>query len=266
MEKELRWEKQWIPEHLSAVGNEPWDTVWDRLPDGFRPETVPAGTVFYQQGDPAREVIFLQTGQIRVECIHSSGKKRVLCLLFEGIPVGEDECLFGGPREYRAVAATACQIFRIPAEVFKRRAEASPALALKLFQISARKSQVLGRMLIRDSFLSVRGRVIQFLLSVSEPYGTPEGGGPPHYPADPPGGGRFSGHLPGGGVPVLSKPEPGGPAEKDAPALSAPRPCRPGGPAPYIIWLRPQANRLRPEPCCRLCPPRSIYANSPVER
>ena len=92
-----------------------------------------------------------------MECIHSSGKKRVLCLLFEGIPVGEDECLFGGPREYRAVAATACQIFRIPAEVFKRRAEASPALALKLFQISARKSQVLGRMLIRDSFLSVRG-------------------------------------------------------------------------------------------------------------
>lgn len=87
MEKELRWEKQWIPEHLSAVGNEPWDTVWDRLTDGFRPETVPAGTVFYQQGDPAREVIFLQTGQIRVECIHSSGKKRVLCLLFEGIPV-----------------------------------------------------------------------------------------------------------------------------------------------------------------------------------
>ena len=86
MEKELRWEKQWIPEHLSAVGNEPWDTVWDRLTDGFRPETVPAGTVFYQQGDPAREVIFLQTGQIRVECIHSSGKKRVLCLLFEGKP------------------------------------------------------------------------------------------------------------------------------------------------------------------------------------
>ena len=177
MEKELRWEKQWIPEHLSAVGNEPWDTVWDRLTDGFRPETVPAGTVFYQQGDPAREVIFLQTGQIRVECIHSSGKKRVLCLLFEGIPVGEDECLFGGPREYRAVAVTACQIFRIPAEVVKRRAEASPALALKLFQISARKSQVLGRMLIRDSFLSVRGRVIQFLLSVSEPYGTEEGAG-----------------------------------------------------------------------------------------
>ena len=153
MEKELRWEKQWIPEHLSAVGNEPWDTVWDRLTDGFRPETVPAGTVFYQQGDPAREVIFLQTGQ------------------------GEDECLCVGPREYRAVAVTACQIFRIPAEVFKRRAEASPALALKLFQISARKSQVLGRMLIRDSFLSVRGRVIQFLLSVSEPYGTEEGAG-----------------------------------------------------------------------------------------
>ena len=115
MEKELRWEKQWIPEHLSAVGNEPWDTVWDRLTDGFRPETVPAGTVFYQQGDPAREVIFLQTGQIRVECIHSSGKKRVLCLLLREFPWERTSACSGGPREYRAVAVTACQIFRIPA-------------------------------------------------------------------------------------------------------------------------------------------------------
>lgn len=65
-------------EHLSAVGNEPWDTVWDRLTDGFRPETVPAGTVFYQQGDPAREVIFLQTGQIRVECSTAAGKAGAL--------------------------------------------------------------------------------------------------------------------------------------------------------------------------------------------
>ena len=55
MEKELRWEKQWIPEHLSAVGNEPWDTVWDRLTDGFRPETVPAGTVSISRATrPAR--------------------------------------------------------------------------------------------------------------------------------------------------------------------------------------------------------------------
>ena len=84
MEKELRWEKQWIPEHLSAVGNEPWDTVWDRLTDGFRPETVPAGTVFYQQGDPARQVIFLQTGPSQSLRVRFSASRR--------------RCSNGGPR------------------------------------------------------------------------------------------------------------------------------------------------------------------------
>ena len=85
VEQETAWEKQWMPQHLSSLGNEPWDAVWDRLTDGFCRETVPAGTVFYQQGDPADEVLYLQSGQVRVE--------------------------------------------------------ASPALALKLFQVSARKSR-----------------------------------------------------------------------------------------------------------------------------
>ena len=150
MEENAVWEKQWTPRYLPSLGDEPWDAVWDRLTQGFRRETVPAGTVLYQQGDPADEVLYLQSGQVRLECVHSGGKRRVLCLLFDGIPVGEDECIYGGVREFRAVAATRCQVFRIPAEVFKRRAETSPALALKLFQVSARKSQVLSRLLVRD--------------------------------------------------------------------------------------------------------------------
>lgn len=160
-----------MPQHLSSLGDEPWDTVWDRLTDGFRREAVQAGTVFYQQGDPADEVLYLQSGQVRVECVHSDGKKRALYLLFDGIVVGEDECIYGGVREFRAVAATECQVFRIPAEVFKQRVETSAALALKLFQVSARKSQVLSRLLVRDSFLSARGRIVQFLLSVAERHG-----------------------------------------------------------------------------------------------
>ena len=174
VEENAVWEKQWTPRYLPSLGDEPWDAVWDRLTQGFRRETVPAGTVLYQQGDPADEVLYLQSGQVRLECVHSGGKRRVLCLLFDGIPVGEDECIYGGVREFWAVAATRCQVFRIPAEVFKRRAETSPALALKLFQVSARKSQVLSRVLVRDSFLSVQGRVIQFLLSLAERNGVQE--------------------------------------------------------------------------------------------
>ena len=64
MEQETAWEKQWMPQHLSSLGNEPWDAVWDRLTDGFCRETVPAGTVFYQQGDPADEVLSVLTREL----------------------------------------------------------------------------------------------------------------------------------------------------------------------------------------------------------
>lgn len=171
------WEKQWTPQHLPALGNTLWGTVWDELTAGFCPEDVPAGTVLYQQGDPAVEMLYLQCGQVRVECVHSSGKKRTVYLLFDGITVGEAECLYGGVREFCSVAATECRIFRIPMEEFKQRVERSPALALKLFQVAARKSQVLSRMLIRDSFLSARGRVIQFLLTISQRYSVKEADG-----------------------------------------------------------------------------------------
>ena len=177
MEENAVWEKQWTPRYLPSLGDEPWDAVWGRLTEGFRLEIVPAGTVLYQQGDPADEVLYLQSGQVQLECVHSGGKRRVLCLLFDGIPVGEDECIYNSVREFRAVTATECQVFRIPAEVFKQRVETSPALALKLFQVSARKSQVLSRMLVRDSFLSARGRVIQLLLSLAERYGAVGTGG-----------------------------------------------------------------------------------------
>lgn len=178
MEQEALWEKRWTPRELPTLESEPWDAVWDGLTAGLHAETVPPGTVFYQQGDPACEVIYLQAGQAQVECIHSSGKKRVLFLLFDGITLGEAECLFGGGvREFCAVAVTQCRLFRIPAETFKRRVEHSPGLALKLFQVSTRKSQALSRTLVRDTFLSVRGRVTQFLLSVAERYGVPDGGG-----------------------------------------------------------------------------------------
>ena len=201
-----------------------------------------------------------------MECIHSGGKKRVLCLLFEGIPVGEDKCLFGGPREYRAVAVTACQIFRIPAEVFKRRAEASPALALKLFRIFRPEEPGAWPHADPRQLVSVRGRVIQFLLSVSEPYGTEEGAGgrltirlTRQEVAD------FIGHLPGGGVECFQSLSREGLLKKTRQHYPIPTvpPWRPSS----IHNMAPAAGKTPAAGAMlRLCPPRSIYANSPVER
>ncbi len=173
---EKRWEKRWRPE-TGGLDSAAWESVWDELTGGHPKRTVPRGTVLYEQGDPADTVIFLHCGQVQMECCHSSGKKRVAYTLFDGLPVGEEECMFGGPREFRAVCNTECQISSIPAEEFRRRVEQSHALAIKLFQMSARKTQVLCRLLVRDSFLDVGERAASFLIGRAKYYGRPEDGG-----------------------------------------------------------------------------------------
>lgn len=173
---EERWEKQWRPT-ICGRDSEAWDTVWGELTDGFPEVNVPAGTVLYEQGDPADEVIFLHHGTVWVESCHKNGKKRVIYALFNGLTVGEEECMFGGDREFRAVCNTECRISRIPAEEFRRRVEGSHALAVKLLQASARKGQVLCNLLTRDSFLDVEERIARFLVSQAEYYGEPENGG-----------------------------------------------------------------------------------------
>lgn len=173
---EERWEKRWRPV-ACGLDNREWDTVWEEL-TGDRPAvSVSRGTVLYEQGDSADDVIFLHRGQVQLECCHKNGKKRVVYQLFDGITVGEDECMFGDVREFRAVCSTECQISRIPAEEFRRSVERSHALALKLFQVAARKGQVLRSLLARDSFLDVEERVARFLMSQAEYYGQPEDGG-----------------------------------------------------------------------------------------
>lgn len=172
----MRWEKRWTP---ASCGQDPtrWESVWEELTHGYPAEAVPKGTVLYEQGDLPTELIFLHHGQAQVESCHSDGKKRVVYMLFDGLPVGETECIFGTVREFRAVCLTECWISRVPTEEFRRRVERSHALAVKLLQVLARKSQVLSRSLIRDSFLPVDARMARFLLSRAEYYGKPEAGG-----------------------------------------------------------------------------------------
>lgn len=173
---QIRWEKQWRPTARDLDG-ETWDRVWEELTAGYATYAVPRGTVLYEQGGPADGVVFLHRGQVQLECCDSSGKKRVVYALFDGLTVGEDECMFGGPRAFRAVCNTPCQITRIPAAEFRRRVEHSHALALKLFQLAARRAQMLSQLLVRDSFLDAGKRVARFLVSQAEYYGRPEDGG-----------------------------------------------------------------------------------------
>ncbi|MFQ8759161.1 MAG: Crp/Fnr family transcriptional regulator [Intestinimonas sp.] len=126
----------------------PWLTArgmdWGGLTEGLHPETLPRGTALYQQGAPSDEMFLILEGRVLLECCHASGKKRAIYIVSAGMTIGEAGAMFGGSHDFRAVTVTQCRLFRIPAPVFRRRVEASPALALQVFQVEARKGRGAG--------------------------------------------------------------------------------------------------------------------------
>lgn len=150
---------------------------WSALTAGLSPEILPKGGILYQQGSPSDEMFLIVEGRVRLECCHSNGKNRAIYIVSNGVTMGEAGAMFGGTHDFQAVAVSRCTLYRISAPLFRRRAEASPALAIQVLQIAARKGQILATLLTQDSFLGVQARMSGTLLRLAGQYGAPRSGG-----------------------------------------------------------------------------------------
>lgn len=159
----------------------PWMTAsgmdWSALTAGLSPEILPKGGMLYRQGSASSEMFLIVEGRVRLECCHSNGKNRAIYIVSDGVTIGEAGAMFGGTHDFQAVAACRCTIYRIPASLFRQRTEASPALAIQVLQIAARKGQILATLLTQDSFLGVEERLSGTLLHLAGQYGVPRTAG-----------------------------------------------------------------------------------------
>lgn len=179
MENILRPENKWTAMAQPALS--PWVTApsldWSALTNGFQSETVPKGKILYHQGSTPDEMFLIQKGRVLLECCHANGKKRAIYVISTGVPLGESGAMFSRPRDFQALTSTKCQLYRIPAPEFRRRVEASSALAVQLLKIVAQKGHVLAQLVAQSSFLPLPARLAQTLLTLSRQYGRPVPGG-----------------------------------------------------------------------------------------
>lgn len=72
------------------------------------------GDVVYQQGDPSEQVMYLQSGSIKLSVLSSAGKFGVIAMLGRGQFFGEG-CLAGQPyRTATALAVGQCSVIAVP--------------------------------------------------------------------------------------------------------------------------------------------------------
>jgi CRP-like cAMP-binding protein len=89
--------------------------------------TYEPATAIYVQGAPARNVLFVEAGTVRLSVVSRSGKEALIAFVETGHFFGEG-CLAGQPmRMATAVAMDACTILAIEKQEMVRQLRAQPA-------------------------------------------------------------------------------------------------------------------------------------------
>jgi len=102
-------------------------------------QTVPAGTVIIQQGEPADDLFILHSGRVTVRLTTPEGHSIRLRSMREGTVIGEMGLYLGEPRSASVVADTDCVIEELSAEALTRMQNDSPALAARFHRRMAER-------------------------------------------------------------------------------------------------------------------------------
>lgn len=113
-------------------------------------QSLIAGDVLFAQGDEARAMYLVRSGEVQVRAAAETGEEIVLAVLGAGTVVGELALIAGSPRSATVEAIEDCEVFRINREDFERLRAAQRPAAYKIIlalaaTVDARRRQAESR-------------------------------------------------------------------------------------------------------------------------
>jgi len=132
-----------------------------------------AGTNIFTQGDPARSVMYVAHGTVRLSVLSHAGKEAVIAVLNDDHFFGEG-CLVGQPhRMATAAAMTACTIVSVQKPEMARQLHAKPVFADRFLTHMLTRNIRIEEDLIDQLFNSSEKRLARTLLLLAR-YGEPQ--------------------------------------------------------------------------------------------
>jgi CRP-like cAMP-binding protein len=139
-----------------------------------RVQTYATGGVIFRQDDPARSVLYIQSGRVKLSIVSARGKEAIVGVLGRGDFVGEG-CLAGQRvRISTATAMTASQILTIDRGRMKRLLEREPALSKRFITYILNRSIRVEEDLVDHLFHPAEKRFARVLMLMAR-YGRNEG-------------------------------------------------------------------------------------------
>jgi len=161
------------------------DTILSVLPAEFsaalfaaaRPHRLKADQTLFTAGDPGDGCYRIEQGLLKVTVVSPSGGERILAVLGPGALVGELAMIDARPRSASVTAARDSELSFISRTSFETVAERNPEVYRPIVRLLARRLRDTNNVVAAMSFLSLKGRVAQALLSLAEAFGNDVGGG-----------------------------------------------------------------------------------------
>jgi len=136
---------------------------------------VRQGEAVFRQGDPHQGIFIIEAGRVRVFYTAPSGREITLAYWTPGHFIGGPEISGGGAHMWSGVAVSDCEIASIPGAALQRLVVQVPNFALALVEGLVAKGKCYSSMAQMLGTRSVIERLAQYLLNLSELYGSQEG-------------------------------------------------------------------------------------------
>jgi CRP-like cAMP-binding protein len=136
-----------------------------------------ADQVLFSAGDPGDGCYRVEQGLLKVGVVSSSGSERILAILGPGALIGELSMIDERPRSASVAAARDSELRFVSRSSFERAVEAQPQVYRHIVSLLAKRLRDTNAVVAAMSFLSLKGRVAQSLLSLAEAFGNDVGQG-----------------------------------------------------------------------------------------
>ena len=133
--------------------------------------------VVVQQGDPAGDMALIVSGHLKVVSSDPEGRDAALNIMRPGEVFGEVSLFDGEPRSAKIVALEPCECLILPRDAFLSFLTQSPAIAVKLLSVMARRLRKLTERAEDIAFLKVSARLAKRVASLATEFGKPQDDG-----------------------------------------------------------------------------------------
>jgi len=142
-----------------------------------RLKRYPRGHTLYREGDPVTAVHVVKDGQLKISCVHPSGKLYLYGIVGPGSLLGAEDVLLGRDHASCVETVQTTAAYAIPVGAFFGLLRADPAFCTAVMVQLAQGLACLGTQVWELRFLNVQQRVRNLLARLAAEHGrvTPQG-------------------------------------------------------------------------------------------